>query len=243
MNASTLYPYDIVFAWANGINLDNDTEKVKLAQWANMPSIDVGENDAIVVADTSRSMNGRPIATAIGLGLYFAEKNTGIWHNKMITFSEEARYFRLSSKDNVKQKIESLDSIVENTNICSVFELLYNTAIESKATKIPNIIIISDMQFDSGTEGYDETIYEHWRAKFEKAGLNMPNIVYWNVDENNVSFQANSGVRGVQFACGHSINVFKTIMNNIDCTPYQAMIKTLDSKVFDVIRLGGNSSV
>ena len=241
MNASTLYPYDIVFAWANGIDLDNDTEKVKLAQWANMPSIDVGENDAIVVADTSGSMSGRPIATAIGLGLYFAEKNTGIWNNKMITFSEEARYFRLSSHDNVKQKIESLDSIVENTNICSVFELLYNTAIESKATKIPNIIIISDMQFDSGAEGYDETIYEHWRAKFEKAGLNMPNIVYWNVNEHNVSFQANSGVRGVQFACGHSINIFKTIMNNIDSTPYQAMIKTLDNKLFYVIKFGGNA--
>lgn len=236
INASTLYPYDIVYEWVNGTRLSDEVDKVKIEQWKALPNIEVGENSAIVVADTSGSMTGVPMATSIGLGVYFAEKNTGIWHNKMITFSEDARYVEFSSFDNVKEKIETIPSIVENTNIMSVFELLFNTAVYTGKKEVPNIIIITDMQFDEGVEAYDETIYENCRKKFEKAGIKMPNVIYWNVGSYTDSFQVNSGVRGVQFASGHSINVFKTVMASIDCTPYEAMIKTLDNKVFDLIK-------
>jgi hypothetical protein len=236
INASTLYPYDIVYEWVNGTRLSDEVDRIKIEQWKALPNIEVGKNSAIVVADTSGSMFGVPIATAIGLGVYFAEKNTGVWRNKMITFSEDARYVEFSSFDNVKEKIETIPSIVENTNIMSVFELLFNTAVYTGKKEVPNIIIITDMQFDEGVEAYDETIYENCRKKFEKAGIKMPNVIYWNVGSYTDSFQVNSGVRGVQFASGHSINVFKTVMASIDCTPYEAMIKTLDNKVFDLIK-------
>lgn len=236
INASTLYPYDIVYDWANGICCSYDQDKVRIEQWKVLPNINIGENKAIVVADTSGSMSGVPIATSIGLGVYFAEKNTGVWHNKMITFSSDARYIEFLDSDNVMEKIETIPSIVENTNLMSVFNLLYDTAVATGLKEVPNIIVITDMQFDEGTEGEDVSMYEHCRTKFEKAGIKMPNVIYWNVGGHEASFQVTSGVRGVQFASGHSINVFKTVMNNIDCTPYDGMIKTLDNPVFDLIK-------
>ena len=79
VNASTLYPYDLVekYLISNpwGIRLSNliDMDPIVEAQWKTLPDYVNNDVNAIVMADTSGSMNGRPLHTSVGLALYFAE--------------------------------------------------------------------------------------------------------------------------------------------------------------------------
>ena len=57
------------------------------AQWRQQPDYVEPGTNALVIADTSGSMIGRPMETAIGLAIYFAERNRGILHNHFIIFS------------------------------------------------------------------------------------------------------------------------------------------------------------
>ena len=45
------------------------------AQWKALPNYIEGESNILVMADTSGSMQGRPMATSVGLAMYFAERN------------------------------------------------------------------------------------------------------------------------------------------------------------------------
>ena len=87
INASTLYPYDIV----EKILYQNEDSAVLQAQWDALPNYIEGENNFLVMADVSGSMSGRPMATSIGLALYFAERNKGAYHNLFMTFSDRRR--------------------------------------------------------------------------------------------------------------------------------------------------------
>lgn len=87
INASTLYPYDLV----EKVLFNGEQSDVIEAQWDALPDyIEKGTN-ALVMADVSNSMYGRPLATSIGLALYFAERNKGAYHNLFMTFSNNPK--------------------------------------------------------------------------------------------------------------------------------------------------------
>ena len=51
------------------------------AQWRQLPNyVEPGQN-IMIMADVSGSMSGRPMASSIGLAMYFAERNVGDFHN------------------------------------------------------------------------------------------------------------------------------------------------------------------
>ena len=102
INASTLYPYDIV----EKILYGRENNKVLEAQWKALPNyIEQGTN-ALIMADVSGSMYGRPMATSIGLAIYFAERNVGAYHNLFMTFS--------SNPETVVLKGETLSQKINN---------------------------------------------------------------------------------------------------------------------------------
>ena len=88
INSSTLYPYDLIgkilhCGWAGETIDDDDTVE---AQWRQLPNYVEEGTNALVIADTSGSMDGRPLNTAIGLAIYFAERNKGAYHNLSYIF-------------------------------------------------------------------------------------------------------------------------------------------------------------
>lgn len=105
INASTLYPYDIV----EKILYGREDNKVLEAQWKALPNyIEQGTN-ALIMADVSGSMSfngGIPLATAIGLAIYFAERNVGAYHNLFMTFSSNPETVVLKGKT-LSQKINN----------------------------------------------------------------------------------------------------------------------------------------
>lgn len=249
IHSGTLFPYDIFekmglreeYGWSNnGHSFVFDSwDAVLEEQWKALPNyVKDGEN-ILIVADTSGSMSGRPICTSIGLAVYFAERNTGQFHNQFITFSSEPSFVTLKGKT-LKEKIKSVPAIVSNTDLEAVFNLVLNTAVRNSvlASDMPKaIVVISDMEIDSASNSRSQSFNSAMKRKFEQNGYELPNMVYWNVDSRQNIFHADKNEQGVQLASGQSPSVFQSIVGNMNLTPYDAMIKVLNDEIYSAITI------
>lgn len=247
INSSTLYPYDLMERMGLGYNYYSREAMMYLSnpdiilekQWYSLPNYVSGNHNILIMADTSGSMSGRPMATSVGLAVYFSERNTGEWKNKFMTFSERPSFVELKG-ETLSEKINCIPSIVQNTNLELAFELVLSTAIRKNvpAEEMPSaIIVISDMEIDHCTNTGPSymTFYEAMKKKFSDNGYNIPNVIFWNVASRHDVFHIGSHVPGTQLASGQSVSTFKSIINNIGKNPYEAMIETLNDPMYDSV--------
>lgn len=236
VNASTLFPYDIV----EKILYHKENNKVLEAQWKALPDYVKQGTNALIMADVSGSMSGRPMATSIGLAIYFAEKNTGAYHNMFMTFS--------SKPETVILKGETLEQKVKNaynaewggtTDLKAAFDKVLDIAVKNEVPQeeMPKaIVVISDMEIDfCGNRSW--TFYDKMKNKFRKAGYVIPNIIFWNVDSRRDVFHSDSKRKGVQLASGQSVTVFKQILQNLGYNPIEAMENTINSERYECITI------
>lgn len=247
INSSTLFPYDIFekmgfthSSYSSNSHFSFQSwDKVLEEQWKALPNyIEDGDN-VIVIADTSGSMSGRPICTSVGLGIYFAERNTGQFHNRFMTFSSRPSWIELKGKT-LKEKITCVPSIVENTNLEAAFKLILSVAIQNNIPQeeMPKaLVVISDMEIDEGSTQNKTTFQKNMQKQYSQAGYELPNIVYWNVASRQNIFHAEINDNGVQLASGQNPSVFKAILENIGTTPVEAMMKVLTSERYACINL------
>lgn len=197
-NVATLYPYEIVEKIINNRHM-NEMERLRYDNmWKQLPDY-FGENSKnknwMTVVDTSGSMlgwrNPTPMSVAISLGIYIAEYNTGIFKDKYVTFSTRPCLIDIKNDCDISGKVHQIfeNSIISDTNIEAVFELLLNTAVKNNMPKeeMPEgIFIISDMQFNSAVEdGRNPAAYDMIKEKYAKAGYTVPKIIFWNVAQND----------------------------------------------------------
>lgn len=234
INASTLYPYDIV----EKILYRKENNKVLEAQWKALPDYVGQGTNALIMADVSGSMYGRPMATSIGLAIYFAERNTGAYHNLFMTFSESPQIITLKGKT-LHQKIVNTAKADwgGSTNLKAAFEKVLDIAEKNNVSQeeMPKaIVVISDMEIDyCGNKEW--TFYDKMEKKFRKAGYIIPNIIFWNVDSRHDVFHADAKRKGVQLASGQSVTVFKQVLQNLRYNPVEAMENTINSERYDCI--------
>lgn len=236
INASTLYPYDIV----EKILYGRESNKVLEAQWKALPDYVKQGTNALIMADVSGSMYGRPMATSIGLAIYFAERNTGAYHNLFMTFSGDPQIVTLKD-ETLHQKI--INTAKANwggsTNLKAAFEKVLDISEENNVSQeeMPKaIVVISDMEIDrSGNK--DWSFYDKMEKKFRKAGYIIPNIIFWNVDSRHDVFHADATRKGVQLASGQSVTVFKQVLQNLGYNPVEAMENTINSERYDCITI------
>lgn len=234
IHSATLYPYDLVEKVFNG-----EGDATLDAQWKALPDYTSGGN-ALVVADVSGSMGGRPLASSVGLALYFAERNKGIFHDYFMTFSAKPRLVKvvgssLTSRLNHinKQNWEM------NTNVQAVFDLILKKATENdvpEAEMPRKIFIISDMQFDQADPSNKRTNFEAIKAKYKTAGYEMPVLVFWNVNATGNHAPVKFDERGVMLVSGQSPSIFKSVMESKVVTPYDLMLEVLNGERYEQIR-------
>ena len=238
INSSTLYPYDLlekIWTWRE-VREDATVE----AQWRQLPNYVEPGTNAIVIADTSGSMMGRPIHTSVGLAIYFAERNVGAYHNMWMSFSANPKIHVLKG-DTLAQKIETLDKgdWDMNTDLKAAFKLVLDIAEKNNVPpeEMPkSLIVISDMEIDA-CGNRDWTFYDKMAHKFEKRGYQVPNIIFWNVDSRHDVFHADCKRKGVQLCSGQSTTVFKQMLSCIGMTPVEAMQKVINSERYDCITI------
>ena len=247
INSAALYPYDLIgkVFTLNYRSAAVKNDPVVEAQWKQLPGyVDPGTN-ALVIADTSGSMttnNYRPINTAIGLAVYFAERNEGAYHNMWMSFSENPHIHVLKG-ETLAQKLSSIDvkDWGQNTDLHAALKLVLKIALENNVPKeeMPkSLIVISDMEIDyCGNREW--TFYDKMSAKFTKKGYDIPNIIFWNVNSRHDVFHADSNRKGVQLCGGSSAAVFKQVMQCAGMTPVEAMYHILNSERYSPVTVAG----
>lgn len=239
INADVLYPYDIVMPYINKQQMDRTLE----AQWKALPNYVKERSNVLIMADTSGSMtwpNNRPLATAIGLAIYFAERNTGAYHNLFMTFSKEASIIHMKGSNLYQKVLYTLNAPWGmNTNLEVAFERVLEIAIKANVPQdeMPKaILVISDMEIDF-CGNRDWSFYDKMAEMFAENGYVIPNIIFWNVNSRHDVFHADKNRKGVQLASGQSVTTFKHVLENLDCNPVEAMEKVINSERYACIRV------
>ena len=241
IHSAALFPYDIVekvmrnMGW-NGWKVVDDP--VLEAQWRQLPDYVEKGTNALVIADTSGSMHGRPMATSVGLAVYFAERNHGAYHNMFMSFSGTSR-IQVLKGETLAQKIGSINMSDWqcNTNLKAAFENVLDIAVRNRvpAEDMPkSLIVISDMEIDScGDRNW--TFYDQMAWRFRKYGYRIPNIIFWNVNSRHDVFHADKTRTGVQLVSGQSASVFRQVMKCVGMDPVEAMEKIINSERYAAI--------
>lgn len=176
INASTLFPHDIVNKYTGGGHCRGSKDATIEALWKALPDTVKGCGNTIVVADGSGSMTSRvdpksrvsALDVANALAIYFAEHSSGQFKDKYITFSERPQFVDFSKCNSLHAKLQMAcaHNEVANTNIEKVFDLILTTAVNNRMRQeeLPaNILIISDMEFDScATSGEPQMRRSMW---------------------------------------------------------------------------------
>ena len=239
INASTLYPYDIVEKYLGQHRQINYIyeDLVVEAQWKALPNYVPEGTNAIVIADTSGSMRGRPLCSALGLAIYFAERNTGPYHNMWMSFSETSQ-IQILRGATLAQKLQNMDMSGwnMNTNLEKAFQRILNTAVKNHVPNeemVKSLIVISDMEIDACSRSW--MFYDHMEQVYRENGYDMPNVIFWNVNSRHDVFHADKNRKGVQLCSGQSPSTFKTLMESIGFTPMEMMTKVIESKRYEPI--------
>lgn len=271
VNAKALYPYECVAEALKMCRydsyyrrlkdlpaLDNTNRLMVNKYWENLADYFKGAKfNGIAVVDTSGSMvnsnASAPINVAISLGLYCAEKSTGPFAGHYVSFASRPQLIKTEGVDFV-DKVNRIyqTNLVDNTDIVATFDLLLDTAVNNNCSQddLPqNIIIISDMEFDSAVEKdywgrkngdfvsitsrNAETVLEGVAKKWKSFGYDMPHLIFWNVDarQNNIPMLGNGPI---SYVSGFSPSIFETIMTGK--TGLDLMLEKINSQRYASVR-------
>lgn len=235
LHTGTLMPYDLIRQAISFSGSQAERQSLDVT-WNALEDYTDGRN-ALVVVDGSGSMywggNPRPGDVALSLGIYFAEHNTGAFHNHFITFSMNPRLIEIKGDDLV-DKVRYCRSYNEcaNTNVQKVFELILEAALKNHLpqSELPETLyFISDMEFDCCSRDASLTHFEYAKTLYGSHGYKLPKIVFWNVQSRSEQQPVKLNEQGVMLVSGASPRVFSMVMED-ELDPYDYMMQVLGAE-------------
>lgn len=241
INAGNLYPHEIISRLYDQYEEDTVTEGL----WRNLR--DFGKvSNVLPVVDVSGSMlidldlQTQAIDVSVGLGLYFAERNTGEFKNKIVTFSDTPELVDISNYNSIYAKYSKVCRIPWGftTNIEAVMDLVLQTAVKAECAQeeIPTVLIISDMEFNAATSSNPKAknFFESISKKFEEKGYKMPRVVFWNVASRTNTIPIIENENGLALVSGYSPVMVKTLMT-MELDPYKALLECINVPRYDAV--------
>ena len=248
INSSVLFPYDLVekylsdYGYRNGMRAGDcwvaaKPDAVVEAQWKALPNYLTKPINAVVMADVSGSMSGRPMATSIGLATYFAQHNTGWYRNQYMSFTDEPHFINIPEGASLHECVKKVASagVGYRTNLEKAFNAILDTAVFYKipVSEMPKtLVVISDMEIDHYMRpGRHWDFLDVMRKRFTNYGYALPKIVMWNVNarKDTVLSQDECTI----FISGQSASSFKTLCQNLDgVTAYELMLQVLNGPAY-----------
>lgn len=232
INTSTLFTYEVFDM------IEEGKEDVANVMWEKLPDYTNGKN-ALVLADVSGSMQGRPMSISVSLALYFAEHNKGAFNGYFMTFSAVPQLVEVLG-DSLTERLKNIENSRwdMNTDIQAAFMSILNAAISGKTPQeeMPAVLyVISDMEFDQATENNDQTNFEYAKQMFEAAGYKLPHVVFWNVDSRNDQSPATMYDDRVTLISGSSQSTFRYAVEGK--TPLESMNDILNGERYQAITI------
>ena len=263
IHSGTLFPYDIVHAYMNGdvwsYEATNPYDETLELQWKNLPNGVADNGSTLVVVDGSGSMCTLVGNTGVtchdvarSLGIYFAERLTGPYHNAFITFSSRPQVIRFSDDLSLRSKLDLIRQYNDcsNTDIEAVFNLILDTAVSNhlKQDELPaNILIVSDGEFDQmtyrggwgwqgmGSGAVDAKLFDQIAERFSVRGYKLPRLVFWNVCSRTGTIPVKENELGVALVSGFSPNIADMVLSG-ELDPWKLLVDKLTSERYEPVR-------
>ena len=248
VNASVVYPYDVLKGRINSYGVKFDKTEMDLIekQWEALPNY-VGDANILPLVDVSGSMScpaGKNtkltcMEVAVSLGLYLADKNTGKFKDTFLTFSGSPELLNL--KGNINQKIDQMvkSKWDMNTNLNKAFKKILDVAVGAGVpqSEMPAmVLILSDMQFDQCVT-HDDSAIQMIARKYQDAGYELPKVVFWNLNASYGNAPVKFDKSGTALVSGFSPAIVKPLLSgDIDnFTPESVMLKTIMDERYKVL--------
>ena len=216
-------------------------------QWIEQCKNTTELEDMIAMVDTSGSMecdNGKPLYSAIGLGLRVAEKSK--FGKRVLTFSQQPTWINL---ENCSDFVECVAEVRKapwgmNTNFYAALDLILQTAIKNNVhpdqLKKTTLVIFSDMQIDQAGDSKD-SFFDNIKSRYREAGLKsvyktpftVPHIIFWNLRTTS-GFPSLSSTPNTSMISGSSGNLLILFLDKgthvlEELTPWKLLQESLNN--------------
>lgn len=203
-------PHEIVAPYLVGRPLNEDLE----ASWKTVNKMD----KTVVLSDVSLSTTGITLLISVTLGLL---------GERVLTFEPNPQFVEVEENTlfNKVQKMRIIPSS-SSINICEALKIMMKNNCGER------LVIVSDMPLNQADSLYNDATREIMEKMFSDAGIKMPQIVYWNVKQNLLTFNE---IFGITVVSGFSPDILQCILNGELPTKYNAMMTVLNNEKFDEI--------
>ena len=245
INASVTSPVDIVHAYKCNSYYAPDVSIELESAWKKIPGDAL--TNTIVVRDGSGSMmtpiNGSGSRTALdvstALAVFFSERLNGPFKNHFITFSSRPRLVDLSEYTTLRDKLVHVYDYDDcsNTDLHSTFKLILDIAVQYKLKQeeIPDILVISDMEFDRATTSRDnERLFETIEREYAEKGYKLPRLIFNNVCSRSLTIPMIKNENGLILVSGFNQNISKMITTGC-YDPFEAIMSAINDEAYELV--------
>jgi hypothetical protein len=220
------------------------------SQWRDNATQSKELGKMIAMVDVSGSMEGDPMNAAIAIGIRIAEKS--IIGKRVMTFSAKPTWVNLDGYDDFVSQVDIITRAEwgMNTNFHAALDTILDAIIQNKMdpedVQDLVLVILSDMQMDSGDNCNKQVLYDIMKAKYEAAGIRVhgkpykpPHILFWNLRSTS-GFPTLSNQRNCSMMSGFSpglLNIFcDQGLNALQaCTPWSLLEKSLENDRYKIM--------
>jgi hypothetical protein len=186
--------------------------------------------NVVPLSDVSGSMSGTPMMVSIALGILCSELTNESFRDLVLTFTTDAKWEDLGACATFTDKVQKLKKAPwgGSTNFYAAMNRVADVVRKSKLKQddIPNLLVISDMQFNHAANGYSRSGATAWSTTFTRikhlfhqlgmevhgVPLQPPTIIFWNV-RGSVGYPAAADDEGVMLLSGYSPALMKFILS------------------------------
>lgn len=206
------------------------------------------------MVDTSGSMMGEPLLVAVALGLLISSVAAGPFQGSVLTFQTTPHWFSVNQFNHDGSLVPLHEQVAQlkrapwhgSTDFALAMDQVLKRSKEDPGTATETVMVLSDMEFNIADDSFLTNLHAA-RAKFERAELPFPAVIFWNLRSSKIAVQFPAGAdeKGIVMLSGFNPKVLNAIMSGSELgaldlskvSPSEIMRNALESDRYDRLAL------